>query len=371
MPVAGTLDVDIMRPVSKSTSATLDAMRAISAQMVVVGHGALMSGLGAWMRPPNFPYIQNIGVVIFFYMSGFVIAMSIASRLARNDGYDFVEFVFDRAIRFAVTMIPCLAVIAIFDAFTIRTGVFARIEQNFDVTVWFGNLLMLQNHPWIGVPPFFTGRPLWSIAAEWWTYMFFGYLILMPHTSPKRLLLTLPLLVLAVPVVEIFFLKGRGLTFVWLLGALSYYMLVRLPEVKGVVRWSILATLFVSLIPYMLEQIHTMGNSYSIFAGITISLILFCVLILSSNVSLQSKGIYAHMFEYVAKYSFTLYCVHYTIYSFLRSYAEMNGMPMFVTGFIVSNIVSIAIAHFTEMRYPQYRAWIKAFWSRRNSTVAA
>ena len=58
---------------SENSSLGLDVIRIIAIQMVVIGHGIRFTGVFPFFHFPNFPWIQNIGVVVFFLLSGFLI----------------------------------------------------------------------------------------------------------------------------------------------------------------------------------------------------------------------------------------------------------------------------------------------------------
>ena len=58
---------------SDGSSVTLNLIRMLSAQVVVIGHLARGMGLLPGLQPPHAPYMQNVAVVIFFILSGFLI----------------------------------------------------------------------------------------------------------------------------------------------------------------------------------------------------------------------------------------------------------------------------------------------------------
>ena len=56
-----------MDKLSEGGSVILDLIRGVSSQLVVVGHGISFFGIFAFLHQPNFPWMQNIAVLIFFY----------------------------------------------------------------------------------------------------------------------------------------------------------------------------------------------------------------------------------------------------------------------------------------------------------------
>jgi peptidoglycan/LPS O-acetylase OafA/YrhL len=351
----------------KSLSVALHFLRGLSAQAVVIGHGLNFAGIGYAVRPPNFPYIQNIGVLVFFFMSGMVICQSIQSN-AQKGGYGFFQFFTDRAIRFAITIIPCLVVIFLLDQLSVRDPNFSiKLENAISIPNFLGNILMLQTHPLFSIEPFGTGRPLWSVAVEWWTYMFFGFLILFWRSKPIEVLLLLPVFALSFPVIMTGFLSGRGLVLVWMLGAISCYMINRLPKISGRFNWFITLCSFVSILPYFYYHMLTMQKSYSLPGNLSVSFMLFFALYFISHAKFDDKNLFSRSSRLVANYSFTLYCVHYSVFTMLQFAAGLRGVALALAGLFVSNILAFAIAAVTEMRYKQYRDWIKAKLSRTTS----
>ena len=73
-------------PNSNDTSFFLDLLRFGSAQAVCVGHAIVFFGVASFLRPPRFPYLQNLGVLAFFLLSGFLIA-HVLSRSERDPNY--------------------------------------------------------------------------------------------------------------------------------------------------------------------------------------------------------------------------------------------------------------------------------------------
>src|SRR5690242_15486371 len=103
---------------SPDTSVALDALRPLAAQMVLVGHGLVFFSVGNWLKPPASPYIQNVGVLLFFVMSGFWITATLITNAARPE-YSFLDYFIDRFARIYSALIPALLLIIVVDAVTI------------------------------------------------------------------------------------------------------------------------------------------------------------------------------------------------------------------------------------------------------------
>jgi peptidoglycan/LPS O-acetylase OafA/YrhL len=145
---------------SESQSAALDWARGISAQMVLVGH----------VFSPRLQ-IQILGVTIFFLLSGFLITHT---TLRKGEGYTFTDFLIDRGARIFVPYVPAIAFIVI-------VGLAFGLSGPYDIGTIAANLLMLEDFPlyrfvhWLPeIDRVGAGRPLWSVAMEWWIYMGFA-----------------------------------------------------------------------------------------------------------------------------------------------------------------------------------------------------
>lgn len=80
----GSADVKpaVLDPALNDTSVCLNLLRFAAAQAVCVGHAISFFKIAPGFQPPQFPYIQNLGVMIFFVLSGFVIAYVLVRGLS-------------------------------------------------------------------------------------------------------------------------------------------------------------------------------------------------------------------------------------------------------------------------------------------------
>ena len=149
---------------TREQSLYLDACRGMSAIAVMVGHG--LSSISSYPAIGTRYPIQSYGVVVFFAISGFLIAYSIASR----PNYSFSEYVIDRFSRIYVVLIPSLAFIWLLDNTLIPKGA-AGVHGSAETLL--ANVLMLnsiQFRHFVSWIPFFepygSGRQLW-IGGAW------------------------------------------------------------------------------------------------------------------------------------------------------------------------------------------------------------
>lgn len=146
--------------------AGLDGLRGLAAVYVVVHHAHLLEnrGLGRLL------YFGQEAVILFFLLSGFVIAYS--SHFRRPT---IVQYIGTRARR----ILPIyLAAIGISVASAYALGAPLRMDQIA------AHLIMLQDvsslKPGVWFSTFWNNSPTWSLAYEWWFYILFIPLGLQP-----------------------------------------------------------------------------------------------------------------------------------------------------------------------------------------------
>ncbi len=172
---------------SQNSKFILNLIRVLASQMVVIGHGISFFGIAPYLQPPYMPYMQNIAVVIFFLLSGFLIGNSVYQKRNTKE-YFLKDFCFDRSVRIYTTFLPMLFVIVFLDLLIIYYFKDISYQSAFSIDVFITNILMLQDSIPItsdssnlflfGNTSFGSARPLWTIPVEWWTYLLFGLLIL-------------------------------------------------------------------------------------------------------------------------------------------------------------------------------------------------
>lgn len=87
------------------------SLRVIATFAVVFGHASSFFGAFAWSQFPNAPYVQSQAVTVFFLISGYTIAWVCDRDNQNGDGLG--RFLFDRAVRLLVPLIPILIILAL------------------------------------------------------------------------------------------------------------------------------------------------------------------------------------------------------------------------------------------------------------------
>lgn len=224
-----------MPALSDASSFALDVLRVVTAQAVVVGHAFSFFRVLPRLQPPHVPAMQEVGVVIFFVLSGFLIVHTTWTRKsnAGAKSYGFRTFFIDRFARIYAGYVPALLFILLADSVSLRIAPEAYAHQGaLDAKTALGNVLMLENFPVLdilhhrvatipAIDRLGSGRPLWTLAVEWWIYMLFGWLVLARRQDrPSRYWLILALFSI-VPAWNAVTGLGDGIALAWVYGAVG------------------------------------------------------------------------------------------------------------------------------------------------------
>lgn len=156
----------------------LDAIRGLAACYVVLYHIiSPLKGFPQILKDVFFSFGQE-AVILFFLLSGFVIAYSVYKK----QNITFRDYFIKRFRRIYFPFICSLLLSVII--FAIQN----KLSREFSWGNLFGNLLMLHDFgavkPGVWFHPFLSNYPLWSLPYEWWFYMlFFPCYKFLPKTS--------------------------------------------------------------------------------------------------------------------------------------------------------------------------------------------
>ena len=118
----------------------LDALRGGAAQLVLIGHIYSIS------HPGKTWGIGDLGVIVFFILSGFLISYSALVKLNKN-GYSFQYFLRDRFFRIFVPYLPALLLVVGIDTLVYRYTNATTYLEYYSLKDFVATLLMLQQHP--------------------------------------------------------------------------------------------------------------------------------------------------------------------------------------------------------------------------------
>jgi peptidoglycan/LPS O-acetylase OafA/YrhL len=152
-----------------SLSAYLDLIRITAALAVLLGH---MDQDGLYMSWNHLSRYDHEAVVIFFVLSGFIIASTAPSGPGAA-----TKYVISRSTRIYSVAIPALAFSIVLAS---GVGIFAPNKvpnlSNYTSFTWSGlaSSLLFLNESWIAPARVPLNGPYWSLAYEVWYYILFG-----------------------------------------------------------------------------------------------------------------------------------------------------------------------------------------------------
>lgn len=365
------------RFITRPLSICLDLVRFAAALVVLVCHAAQAKLYSGWF--PDIPLAQHYAVVVFFVLSGLVIAASAQQRPST-----LTQYAIARAARILPVSLSALAfATAAFVIVTALGGSAMHTDTYGDLSLrgTLLPLLFLSESSW-GAGPVWN-PPYWSLCYEVWYYALFGaavylrgglriaLLIVFALLAGPRILLLLPIwlvgvvLALSPPARRTGPLAGLLLLAAGLAGA-WFHTAVVLPG------WHLMQALTA---PFELQL------SYSRFA--------LSDLLLAGAVATAFAGLRPLTTRWpaawlalerparlLAGFSFTLYLFHWPLLLLAKTVGLVAGhsKPAFAVGILAMIGVSYAISLVTERQRDRARRWLEALashWQARRAAAHA
>ena len=365
-------------PSINSAYLVMDALRAIAAFIVVLSHVrnlAMVDFSHGDAAARLFYFATGFGhqaVVIFFVLSGFWIAKSIA---ARGERFTSSDYMIDRLSRLWIVVIPAVGLTWMLDrtglAFgdpTLYQGAWGtnslpNVTGRLDLAHAVGSILFLQQ---LVIPPIGSNGPLWSTANEFWYYLWYPAIVALIH---RRLSILLPSLLMAWLFPQL--LIGFGC---WLTGAVLYLAIRRWPLPRPAVRWATLsigiAVLAGSLI---VSRLSMAGEAIDLLVAAAFAATLAGLLWKPPSRPLPI----GRLARFGAQGSFSLYAIHFPIAALVLSLSLSGRLPFglvscaIVVGLSLAIIPAAALfAMATEAVTPRLRRSAKALLGRRTGVAA-
>lgn len=198
---------------NRETSTYLDIARFAAALLVFMSHYSGFTGGALWQLGG----LGHEAVVVFFVLSGFVIAYVTSTRETEPRVYAI-----NRISRIYSVAIPAVALTVACDTLgrVVNPGPYVFLEERLaDPIQTVLAALSFLNQAWSAVP-IFSNLPYWSLAYEVWYYVLFG--ILSFTTGARRVLIVAVVLAIMGPSI-ILYLP------IWWLGVAAYRLAVRRP----------------------------------------------------------------------------------------------------------------------------------------------
>lgn len=348
------------------TSVVLDLLRALAAQMVCVGHAFIF--FREDLLSTRLPLAQNVGVLIFFLISGFVITYTLIER-SKDASYDFTTFFIERFARIYSGLVPALIFIVIVDGIVILWDPTTPYAVYYNLKTFIANLAMLESYRGIWAnrlqwPAFGSASPLWTLAIEFHIYIFVASIFFIAaRRQAIPWLIPVALFFGQVPIHFLFGAYqpdglGRGLFWLWLAGA---YVLFAVRAFRPPL-WTGILLALAAPIAYLAMTRRAAEYDLRGYAVLTAGF--FAIIATTQHLHVVTSPRVIRAIQFVAGYSFTLYLVHYTImYGTYQLWPQRGagGLPALFLTIILSNVIAATMAIFTEMRHRKLARWLLSF----------
>jgi peptidoglycan/LPS O-acetylase OafA/YrhL len=341
-----------MQKINNSQSTFINLIRGVSAQLVLIGHlyGFYFSGQSI--------FIQNFGVVIFFILSGHLVTLS-ALRVIQNDVFNFKKFFIDRFSRIYAGLIPAIFLCVIIDVCNV---IFISPNEsllgleNLNLKAFFVSIVNIGGLPnpiRIGeiIEPFGSMRPLWSVALEWWIYIFIGFIFLI-FKNKKFVGISLITAGIIVSLLQSIFDLDHIRYFIvnaWFIA--SGIVLLKAKIFKNKL------FLFVPL-TYLIFIIFNKNIIYFYEPSVVISLILIYFSSFESVKNFLIGDKIKILINTLSSYSYSLYLIHYSIIVLAKPLIKIDGMIECLLIFFLCNLFAYIFYICFESRYIYLRNYL-------------
>lgn len=354
-----------------------DVMRFCAAFAVVAEHiRDLLFMTSAEAGPISAPwkafyFLTGFGheaVMVFFVLSGFWITSAIARRI--NEPLFWRGYLVDRLSRLLMVIVPALVLGGLLDFASVslhslyasgHSGALTMQEPIADrlgPEVLLGNLLFLQT---IAVPTFGSNGPLWSLANEFWYYLWFPALLLLKLRRPGIALATLALAIFSPSLI--------GGFAVWLMGSTLFY-LDRSCMTRGDAPWRpgkglIVGAAAAALLAALLgaSRLNLIPHGSEILVGAAFAGFLW-VMLRTDPAAHPAAEPFA---RYGANASFSLYAMHFPLLAFAaafvppghRAMPDAMRLAMFVAMLLAALCAGWVFSLLTERQTPKIRTALR------------
>lgn len=360
----------------------MDALRALAAILVVSSHVRNILFLGATARLSApwkiFYFATGFGhqaVMIFFVLSGYWITKTVTRRNVEA-GFAWSDYLIDRLSRLWIVLIPALVLGGILDSIgtygteaPIYFGIQGtntltwNVASRLSLSNFAGSLAFVQS---LLVEPFGSNGPLWSLANEFWYYIWFP--ILFSLLRGRRLSTSANVLALTTMIAFRQLLPGFAC---WLFGSLLFYITQYTTMYSTPRRGMMIATIlfFFGVLSFSrLPHLPIDGWIKDMAVSGSFALLLFFII--------RSQRTYPRWIEpfcrYGARSSYSLYVVHFPLVVLLAALfvAPAHRLPpsgrtllSFVAIGFVAIIYGYAVSALTEANTSKLRRLLKSRYS--------
>ncbi|QQR35292.1 acyltransferase [Devosia oryziradicis] len=361
-----------MNKLTDAQSTYLDCVRGISAVVVLVGH--TLTAL-PWDSVVGTRFaVQRYAVVVFFILSGFLIAQKTMERVAQ---YSFTEYFVDRFARIFVAFVPALIFVAMVDNLLI-SPFHALAPDPLTPSTFIANLLMLHHTPfnrffeWLPrFQPYGTGRPFWTIAVEWWLYMLFGIAFFARRMRGGEKLLAAILIIPAFAVV-LYFTAWESIALVWFVGAgAGIAFTVASDKWRAIARpvAGMVGLLSLAALAFRAGRLWPAES----FNALDLQLIIFTALVFLAGLAWVNDAPIARaliasrrFWVWLAAISYSLYLTHHTVLGAYVYLVGVKGWWDFAAICVISFVVAILFTWAFDRHHKKVAARLKRWVATRS-----
>jgi peptidoglycan/LPS O-acetylase OafA/YrhL len=382
--------MDSTRPrLPSRTEFLLDALRCSAALLVFLSHWRILLFCDyKFLASPNlltrgFYFLTGMGrpsVMLFFVLSGYLVTGS-AIRSRDSGRWSVFGYLNRRITRLSTVLVPALALCALWDAlglhfrahglydgFILTEALRPQVAARFTFPILIQNLLYLQG---VTSPTFGSDDALWSLAYEFWYYIFLIPLLYIVSKNHAILKLVAGMLLLAGLV-----FVGRNIALyfiIWLLGA-GVAVLGR--TVKGIrsdysrlgvwmsaiLMAAVLFALRARILPPGFRGDFTLSLSCALFVWMS-----------ARDNRITKPTLVVGAARNFAGWSYSLYLLHMPLLVLIASFLAGASGQWYPDGrhlFIAIAVLLVVLAYaylvslVTEKRTPALRSWIEAQFRR-------
>ncbi len=352
--------------ISDIVSVRLDFLRGLGAQLVLIGHLSFMTD---WNELGFDLYkLADLGVIIFFIISGYLIAYSHDRGIKRN--YTFKDYFINRFSRIYSVLLPALILITVLDLIAINVE-YIQYQRHDEFTLlnFVGNLFCLQNHStisainqsgwWHEAFEFFdigyygTADVLWTLSLEWWLYVLFGSMAFRKEINKwYRLLLFAISLIFVFS--NLFFGPRESLPLIWFLGVAIYKF-----RYKTIYKVSLIVLSVFSVYSIDWENNDLFYGNFLFFFCLTAFFLTEYKHPVANGLNRFLHVIISRPSRFFAKFSYSLYLIHLTLLQFMvYGVFFFNLNTLIIIIFMVCNFTAFLFYLLFEARHKEFRSFM-------------
>lgn len=356
---------------SENNSFLLNIVRIVAAWMVLMGHCFFAFQKTVFKNQQMFPALQNCGFVVLFLLSGFLSAYSFRRKQADRT-YTFQVYLIEKICRIWSGLIPALFFILAVDMISISINSLDYLHFDaLNLPTFIGNLFFLQTvfpsslesvldfSKIVHFEPFGSGRPLWTLAIEWWLYIAIGFIILITIPAIRKKELTLGKLILTIifcwqPLELLYGKYGVvvNLPFIFLLGFFLYDIYISIADLQR--RSNIdyfIINMIASIISFFVIVFvaRLTRDAFNFVLILAIAFFQLCLLLLGESPKWKITGSFSKFIAFFSGYTYSLYLLHYSLLELVVFHCKnLNRTEMFWLTFFLSHFFAIIMYYLFE-----------------------